>query len=174
MTAPPSRARRTGRDKSDLEAVHALRLLEQIERNPDATQADLASRLGVAIGTVNWYVRRLTKKGFVKIRQVQRRRVRYLITPKGIAEKSKLAYEYVRISMHLYRATRAQARQYLDQVSAAGFDRVWIRGDGEIADICRLTCLERNVQVEMDGNGAIPCLEIAGSFVVLRLPEQQV
>lgn len=147
-----------------------MRLLEQIERNPDATQADLASRLGVAIGTVNWYVRRLTTKGFVKIRQVQRRRVRYLITPKGITEKTKLAYEYVRISMDLYRATRSQARQYLDQIRAAGYDRVSIAGDGEIADICRLTCLERNVQVEKDGNGDIPCLEISGSFVLLRLP----
>ncbi len=171
MTAPSSRPRRNGRDKSSLESVHALRLLEQIERNPDATQAALASRLGVAIGTVNWYVRRLTRKGFVKIRQVQRRRVRYLITPKGISEKSKLAYEYVRISMNLYRATRAQARQHLDQVSAAGYARVRIAGDGEIADICRLTCLERNVMVDLDGDKSIPCLEIEGSAIVLKLPD---
>lgn len=170
MTVPPPRARRTGKDRTALESVHALRLLEQIERNPDATQADLASRLGVAIGTVNWYVRRLTRKGFVKIRQVQRRRVRYLITPKGISEKSKLAYEYVRISMDLYRVTRTQARQHLDQVSALGYGRVRIAGDGEIADICRLTCLERNVEVDANGDATIPCLEISGSVVLLKLP----
>ena len=81
------------------ENTHELRILEQIEQDPDATQADLAARLGVAIGTINWYVKRLVSKGHVKVTRLQRRRLRYLITPEGITEKSRLAVEYVQVSM---------------------------------------------------------------------------
>jgi len=45
------------------------------------TQADLAARLGVAVGSVNWYLKRLINKGHIKVRQMKRRRLRYLITP---------------------------------------------------------------------------------------------
>ena len=106
------------------ENLHELRILEQIERDPAATQADLAARLGVAVGTVNWYVKRLVKKGHIKVTRLQRRRLRYLITPDGIAEKTRLAMEYVQVSMGMYRATRQQARELLVKAREAGFQRV--------------------------------------------------
>ncbi|MCD4752951.1 MAG: winged helix-turn-helix transcriptional regulator, partial [Anaerolineaceae bacterium] len=62
-----------------------LVLLEQIEKNPDATQASLASQLGVAVGTVNWHLKRLIEKGFVKVKHAERRKLKYIITPEGIA-----------------------------------------------------------------------------------------
>lgn len=58
-----------------------LVLLEQIERDPDVTQATLASLLGVAVGTVNWHLKRLVAKGYVKVKRAQRRKLRYMITP---------------------------------------------------------------------------------------------
>ncbi|HJO90241.1 MAG TPA: winged helix-turn-helix domain-containing protein, partial [Anaerolineales bacterium] len=102
------------------ENTHELRILEQIEQDPDATQADLAARLGVAIGTINWYVKRLVSKGHVKVTRLQRRRLRYLITPEGIAEKSRLAVEYVQVSMGMYRTIRQVARDLLAEARAAG------------------------------------------------------
>jgi DNA-binding MarR family transcriptional regulator len=46
-----------------------LTLLEQIERDPDVTQASLATQLGVAVGTVNWHIKRLVEKGAVKVKR---------------------------------------------------------------------------------------------------------
>ena len=112
------------------ENLHELRILEQIERDPEATQADLASRMGVAVGTVNWYVKRLVKKGHIKVTRLQRRRLRYLITPEGISEKTRLAMEYVQISMGMYRATRQQARDLLSRAREAGFQSVTVLGQG--------------------------------------------
>ena len=63
-----------------------FQILNHIEENPDTTQADLATQLGVAVGSVNWYIKRLINKGHVKVTQMQRRRLRYLLTPQGIAE----------------------------------------------------------------------------------------
>ena len=71
----------------DSQSERELQILEYLERNPDTTQADLATRLGVAVGSVNWYLKRLINRGYVKVRQMQRRRLRYLVTPQGLAEK---------------------------------------------------------------------------------------
>ena len=71
----------------DTQLERELQILEYLERNPDTTQADLATRLGVAVGSVNWYLKRMINKGHIKVRQMQRRRLRYLITPQGVAEK---------------------------------------------------------------------------------------
>lgn len=151
--------------------VHELRLLEHIERNPDATQADLAVQLGVAVGTVNWYLKRLIGKGYIKVTHLQRRRLRYLITPQGIAEKTRLALKYVQVSMFMYRSARQQAKALLTQVRQAGYDRVRIEGDGDLADVCRLTCLEQSVRVGRSESGEhLPALRVSGTSVMLEMP----
>lgn len=147
-----------------------LILLEQIEYNPDVTQASLATQLGVAVGTVNWHLKRLVAKGYVKVKRAQRRKLRYIITPEGIAFRARLTINYIDQSMRLYRRTRQQVRELLAEVRAAGYDQVCILGDGDLADICRLTCLEQGMSVsEVD---CIPTLEVNGMKVRLRLEER--
>src|SRR5574341_171622 len=90
-----------------------LQLLEAIGQNPRVTQAGLATQLGIAVGTVNWYLKRLIARGFVKIQRMQRKRLLYLITPRGLAEKSRLGVLYMQASLQLYRQTRAQAIELL-------------------------------------------------------------
>ena len=154
------------------ENTHELRILEQIEQDPDATQADLAARLGVAIGTINWYVKRLVSKGHVKVTRLQRRRLRYLITPEGIAEKSRLAVEYVQVSMGMYRTIRQVARDLLAQARAAGFHQVAVAGDGDLVDVCRLTCIEQSVPIALEnGDGNLPVLRVSGASVKLEMPD---
>jgi len=124
-----------------------LILLEQIERNPDITQATLADQLGVAVGTVNWHIKRLVAKGYVKVKRAQRRKLRYIITPEGLAFRARLTVHYIETSLRLYRKTRQHVRELISQAQLAGYDMVQIEGDGDIADICRLTCLEQGIQI---------------------------
>ena len=72
-------------DESSIPSTRELDLLTRIEENPDISQANLASELGVAVGTVNWYLKRLISKGYVKVKRAQRKKLRYIITPEGIA-----------------------------------------------------------------------------------------
>ena len=72
-----------------------LNLLEQIESDPDITQATLADRLDVAVGTVNWHLKRLVSKGYVKVKRAQRRKLRYIITPEGLALRARLTVNYI-------------------------------------------------------------------------------
>ncbi len=149
------------------ETSHELALLENIERNPDVTQASLATQLGVAVGTVNWHLKRLIEKGYVKIKRAERKKLRYIITPEGIALRALLTMDYVEQQFLLYRNTRQRVREQLQQVKAAGFEKVSIRGEGDVADICRLSCLEQGILCTSDGN--VPVLEIAGLKVVLHM-----
>ena len=157
----------------DSRAEQDLRILEEIEHNPDITQADLAGRLGVAIGSVNWYLKRMINKGYIKVRQMQRRRLRYLITPQGLAIKAGLTRSFMQASMRLYRETRAAAGQHLDEIQRAGYDSVRIEGDSDMAEVCYLTCLERGVQVVDGPPSAVPTVRVEGREVRLVWPEQE-
>lgn len=141
-----------------------LILLEQIEQDPDITQASLASQLGVAVGTVNWHLKRFVAKGYVKVKRAQRRKLRYIITPEGIAFRARLTVNYIDQSMRLYRRVRQHVRDMLVQVKREGYHQVILEGDGDIADICRLTCLEQGIEIVEDTS--VPVLEVRGTKVL--------
>jgi len=142
-----------------------LILLEQIAEDPDINQATLAEMLDVAVGTVNWHIKRLVSKGYVKAKRAQRKKLRYIITPEGIALRARLTLQYIENQMRLYRETRQLVKELLGDIRAAGFKQVKIEGDSEIADVCRLTCLEQGVDV-VDIE-EIPILEVEGYTVRL-------
>lgn len=148
-----------------------LEILIHIDENPDITQADLATRLDVAVGSVNWYLKRLVNKGYIKVRQMQRRRLKYLLTPKGIAEKSRLTKEFMQASLKWYRLTREDTQRFLDQIKQAGFESVCIEGDGDLAEIIYLTCLEAGMPVREAVDSALPVFRIDGLRTVLNWPE---
>jgi hypothetical protein len=104
------------------------------------------------------------------VKRAQRRKLRYIITPEGIAFRARLTVNYIETSMRLYRRTRQLVRDLLVQVKENGYTQVRIEGEGDIADICRLTCLEQAVTVVEDGN--VPVLEVQGTKVHLRLVEK--
>lgn len=146
-----------------------LRLLEHIEHDPDITQASLAAQLGVAVGTVNWHLKRLVAKGYVKVKRAERRKLRYIITPEGIALRARLTVDYIEQSFILYRRVRQRVLELLFEVKQAGFQKVHIDGEGDVADICRLTCLEQGVAVVNNPNA--PVLKVRGLKVTLKYPE---
>jgi predicted ArsR family transcriptional regulator len=155
-----------------METPHETReliLLEQIERDPDVTQASLANQLGVAVGTVNWHLKRLIAKGYVKATRAQRKKLRYIITPEGIALRARLTVNYIENSMDLYRRTRKRVNEHLEKVQAMGYEEIRLVGDGDIAEICRLTCLEQGIKIVDKSD--LPVLEVRGWKVFLKESE---
>ena len=124
-----------------------LIILEQIEKDPDATQASLADQLGVAVGTVNWHVKRLIEKGYVKVQRAERRKLRYIITPEGLALRARLTMDYIQTSFRMYRLVRERMSEALVQVRQAGWNKVRLDGNGDVAEVCRLTCIEQGVEI---------------------------
>ncbi len=135
-----------------------LTLLEHIERNPDSTQASLAVQLGVAVGTINWHLKRLIEKGYIKVRRIERRKLRYIITSEGMALRARLTVDYIQNSFHLYRLVRERTREAVRQICEAGYSSVQVVGEGDVADVVRLTCLEQGLAVVE--NGTAPTLRV--------------
>jgi len=148
-----------------------LQLMEALESMPETTQADLAAQIGVAVGTVNWYLKRWSNKGYVKITRINRWKWSYLLTAEGLSRKARLASEYVEASLSLYRRTRAEARRLLTEVRAAGGNQIVIEGDSEIVEICRLTCLEMQMHKHDRTDGMTPELRVDGTKLMLVWPQ---
>lgn len=147
-----------------------LILLEEIEEDPDITQANLAEKLGVAVGTVNWHLKRLISKGYVKAKRARRKKLRYIITPEGLSLRAKLTVRYVENQMRLYRTTRQNVKKFLEEIEVSGYSAVKIEGDSEIAEVCHLTCLEQGFDVVE--RGKLPVLSVQGYEVFLELPQE--
>ena len=138
----------------DIEAHRDLKLLEAVEEDSRVTQRTLATKLGIALGLTNIYLRRLVRKGYIKCVNVQSNRITYLITPRGIAEKVRLTYEFMDYSLHLYGEVRQHLRGVLQECAAAG-RRVAIYGRGEAAELAYLSLRESGLEpvAIFDGDG---------------------
>ncbi len=129
----------------NLQGQRDLLLLTEVERDGAVTQRSLASKLGVALGLTNLYLKRLARKGYIKITTIPSHRVRYLLTPQGFAEKSRLTYLYMEYSLSHYRNMRARLREALSHAAKNGTKRVVIYGIGELAEMAYLSLREMHM-----------------------------
>jgi DNA-binding MarR family transcriptional regulator len=128
-----------------------LEILTAIEEGLPLTQRALAERLGVALGLANLYLKRLARKGCIKIvefpkKPAARKRLRYLLTPRGMAEKTRLTYEHMAYSLSLYRRARQTLRESLGRLAEGGAKRVALYGTGEAAEVAYLTLKEIGIE----------------------------
>jgi hypothetical protein len=146
----------------DVEAHRDLRVLEAVQQDSRLTQRGLASKLGIALGLANIYLKRMIHKGYIKVVNVQPNRISYLITPRGIAEKARLTYEFMDYSLHLYGEVRQHLRAALRECAAAG-KRVAIFGSGEAAELAYLSLKEF-------GLDPVAVFDTGGGHVFLGIP----
>jgi DNA-binding Lrp family transcriptional regulator len=129
----------------DTESHRDLQLLEAVEQNARVTQRTLADHLGIALGLTNIYVKRLVRKGCIKCVNVQSNRIAYLITPRGVAEKARLTYEFMQYSLHLYKEARRHLHVVVRERAADG-QRLAIYGSGEAAELAYLSLKELRIE----------------------------
>jgi len=146
----------------DVEAHRDLKLLEAVEEDSAVTQRSLASRLGIALGLTNLYLKRLVRKGYIKCVNVQSNRISYLITPRGIAEKARLTYEFMDYSLALYGEVRHHLRSVLQECAAAD-RRVAIYGRGEAAELAYLSLKEFGLE-------PVAVFDVEGGDTFLGMP----
>jgi DNA-binding Lrp family transcriptional regulator len=131
----------------DLQGQRDLQLLNEVERDAGITQRSLATKLGVALGLTNLYLKRLARKGYIKITTIPSHRIKYLLTSRGMTEKSRLTYQYMQYSLSYYRNIRQQLKQVLAACAKAEAKRVVIYGTGELAELAYLTLREMDLML---------------------------
>lgn len=132
---------------------HEYRLLDAIARDPTLTQASLAVHLGVAVGSVNWYIKGLIGKGYIKVSRMERTRLKYHLTPRGAMALTRRTAEYVDYSLDVYRRLRKAAIGVVGELQRQGVQQVALSGDGDAMDILRLTCIEHGISPAGDCTG---------------------
>lgn len=126
---------------------HIAQLLAAVERESTVSQRVLAAQLGVALGLINTYVKRCVRKGLIKVQAVPRRRYAYYLTPKGLAEKSRLTAEYLSWSLSFFRRARAECAIVVSDVKKRGWMRTALAGGGDLAEIAVLCAAEQGLAI---------------------------
>lgn len=126
-------------NRQDFSDMISLRLLDELTKEPAITQRALAARLGIALGLVNAYVKRLYKKGYIKVKNLPKNRIKYIITPKGFTEKARLTYSYMHRSINYFKDVRQKIEQTYALMLSSGVKNILLWGDGEIAELCYIS-----------------------------------
>jgi DNA-binding MarR family transcriptional regulator len=134
-------------DRPDTDHQRALQILNELSNNDSLTQRDLSSRLGIALGLVNSYIRNLAAKGYITIKSIPPRRYAYFLTPKGFAEKTRLTYHMFQDYTRIYREARGSLRKLFHDLQADGVRRVVFAGADEVAEIAYLTLQESDIEL---------------------------
>jgi predicted transcriptional regulator len=126
---------------------HEYELLNEIGQDPMVTQASLSKRLGIAVGSVNWYIKRLIHRGWVKVSHLDRTRLKYDLTAEGMAVFTQRALLYARDSLKVYGEFRQKAKVLVKELKQKEIRQVNIQGSDEVMDILRLTCIEEGIHI---------------------------
>jgi DNA-binding MarR family transcriptional regulator len=127
--------------------IRTLKILEKIDRTKTPSQRDIADELNISLGLVNSFIKRLANKGYFKIINIQANRVKYLITPKGVAEKTRLTYEYIKLSYQFYNGARQKLRDVFKELENEGASRLVFYGAGDLAEIAYISTQGTKVQM---------------------------
>lgn len=131
-------------DQKDLRILH---LLEEIESNQYPSQRYLAEKLNISLGLANSFVKRLTNKGYCKITTIPKNRVKYILTPKGAAEKTRLTYAYIRYSYKFYKRARQNLKELFKNLVEEGVQRIVFYGADELAEIAYVSLHETTLKL---------------------------
>jgi DNA-binding MarR family transcriptional regulator len=133
--------------RTDTEPHKSLQILDELSSNDALTQRDLSKRLGIALGLVNSYLKNLVAKGYITVKAIPPKRYAYYLTPKGFAEKTRLAYDLLHDYTRIYREARKNLKQLFHDMQKNGKKRVVFAGADEVAEIAFITLQETNLEL---------------------------
>jgi len=105
--------------KNNRDNVDHFNVLRKIQNNPDASQRELARELGFSLGKLNYCLSALKAKGLVKVNNFKKNTNKlnyiYILTPKGIIQKTNLTIKFMRLKMREYDELNAELRNYKEE-----------------------------------------------------------
>ena len=133
--------------KMDPQDLKSLQILEEIGNTHSPSQRYLARKLNISLGLANSFVKRLVKKGYVKITTIPRNRVMYMLTPQGFAEKSRLTYEFIQHSLSLYKEALKKFEGLLKELEERKIRKVILYGANDLAEITYVSLKANNIKL---------------------------
>ena len=129
------------------EGLRDLRLLEELERNPIISQRELSHKFGIALGVTNACIKRMVRKGWVRIRGFDHRRIGYYLTPKGFVEKSRLTFHLVSGIVQHYSELKQVIGERLLEMERNGKKRIVFYGVSDEMEVAYVTLQGVNLKL---------------------------
>ncbi len=136
------------KENFDNSGVRELEILEKIENDGHLTQRDLSREVGIALGLVNHLLKKMVRKGWIKIKNIDAKRIRYLVTPEGAREKTSLLYKRVESTIHFYLEAKKVIKEKVDQLKNDGVKSVSIYGINHIAEVLFIVLKELGLRLD--------------------------
>jgi len=121
------------------ERMRDLQLLEEIEQNPRISQRELSNKFGIALGVTNACIKRMARRGLIRLKGFPPRRIAYYLTPKGFAEKSKLMLHFFSYNIQHYAEMKKLISKKLLEMHQSGVKRVAFFGVSDEMEIAYIT-----------------------------------
>jgi DNA-binding MarR family transcriptional regulator len=131
----------------EVEQHRTLQILDELSKDDALTQRDISSRLGIALGLANSYIKNLISKGFITVKSIPPRRYAYFLTPKGFTEKTRLTYDLLHDYTRIYREARNNLKKIFNEIEADGVRRVVFAGADEVAEIAYISLHETKLKL---------------------------
>ena len=128
--------------------IRELEILERLENNGHLTQRDLSKEVGIALGLVNHLLKKMVKKGWIKIKNIDSKKIRYLITPEGAREKSSLLYKRVESTIHFYLEAKRVIKDKVIHLKKEGIEDVSIYGINHISEVLFIVLKELGLELK--------------------------
>ncbi len=135
------------KEKSGNLDIRELEILERLEGNCHLTQRDLSREVGIALGLVNHLLKKMVKKGWVKIKNIDSKKIRYLITPEGAKEKTSLLYKRVESTIHFYLEAKRVIKEKVVHLKNEGIEDVSIYGINHISEVLFIVLKELDLEL---------------------------
>jgi len=135
------------KEKPDNLDNRELAILEKLENNGHLTQRDLSKEVGIALGLVNHLLKKMVTKGWIKIKNIDAKKIRYLITPEGAREKSSLLYKRVESTIHFYLDAKRVIKEKVEHLKGDGVKSVSIYGINHISEVLFIVLKELGLEL---------------------------
>ena len=136
-------------NEKPVDSYRSLLLMSEIVGEEPLSQREISQRLGIAVGLVNSYLKNLVAKGYVRVKNFPRNRYAYLLTPQGLAEKSRLAYQHLSYFTNLYTVARQDYRALFHRLETEGVEELAFCGVDEVAEIAYLSLQETGIELSL-------------------------
>lgn len=121
----------------------SFQVLEIIAQKKEVSQRELAEATGVSLGMVNLILKRLVQTGYLKVSGLSRKKMEYILTPKGIGERMVRSYQYFLRAYRTFHETQSRVDSLVSTLLAKGEKRFVLLGDGEVSQLVDLALKSR-------------------------------
>ncbi|KON30903.1 hypothetical protein AC480_00005 [miscellaneous Crenarchaeota group archaeon SMTZ1-55] len=129
------------------ESMRDLQFLEELEKTPNLSQRELSNKFGIALGVTNACLKRMARRGWIRLGKIPPRRIGYFLTPKGFSEKAKLTMTFLSYNIRHYSWLKSTIGEKFLEMASQGVKRVIFYGVSEEMEVAYVILQGTNMEL---------------------------